>query len=323
MRIDPHVHCRDGRQAHKETIAHVMALCDAQGVDQVFDMPNTDPPLLTEQAMLERLALVPREAAGRYRLYLGLTTDERQVREAVRLAGQAPAVAGLKLYAGPSTGALGMPAAADQRRLYQVLADAGYQGVLAVHAEKSDLLSPTRFDPGRPASHGAARPPAAEAAAIDDQVAFAAAAGFRGTLHICHLSTAAGLERVQTARRTLALTCGVTPHHLLWTGAMLARGPEGLLYKVNPPLREPADTIALRQALKAGAIDWIETDHAPHALSEKLYAPYESGYPSLCLYRSLVEDILPYWGLHEATIRAVTGDTIRRVFDRKDPSACT
>jgi dihydroorotase len=91
-------------------------------------------------------------------------------------------------------------------------------------------------------------------------------------------------------------------------------GPAGLLYKVNPPLRTAADVAALRNALKNGEINWIESDHAPHALVEKLYAPYASGFPSLCLYRQLVEELLPAWGLDNITINKVTGGNIRQVF---------
>jgi len=315
MRIDPHVHCRDGKQAYKETIAHVLKLCDEQGVDIIFDMPNTDPPLLTERDMEARLALVPRADLKRYRLYLGATTDERQLREAVNLVKQCYQVIGIKLYAGHSVGTLALTREADQRKVYAVLAAAGYHDVLAVHAEKETLFTRS-FDSARPASHSLARPPQAETASIADQIAFARAANFQGTLHICHLSTASSLELVKAARQDLNITCGVTPHHLLWSADHM-KGREGLLYKVNPPLRELADTIALRQALKQGEIDWIETDHAPHAISEKLYPPYESGYPSLCLYRSLVEDILPYWGVSEATIKDITSTAIQRVFGKR------
>jgi len=315
MRIDPHVHCRDGKQAYKETIAHVLKLCKEQGVDMIFDMPNTDPPLLTESDMEARLALVPRDDLKRYRLYLGATADERQLREAAGLVNRCNQVVGIKLYAGRSVGALALAHEADQRKVYAILAAADYQGVLAVHAEKEALFTRS-FDAARPASHSLARPPQAETASIADQIAFARAANFKGTLHICHISTAASLELVKAARQYLKITCGVTPHHLMWSSDHM-KGQEGVLYKVNPPLRELADTIALRQALKHGEIDWIETDHAPHAISEKLYPPYESGYPSLCLYRSLVEDILPYWGVSEATIKEITCTAIQRVFGER------
>jgi len=264
MRIDPHVHCRDGKQAYKETIAHVLKLCDEQGVDMIFDMPNTDPPLLTERDMTARLEKVPRDDLKRYRLYLGATADEAQLREAAGLAGQCSQVAGIKLYAGHSVGSLALADEASQKKVYALLAAAGYQGVLAVHAEKETLFT-RLFDAARPSSHSLARPPQAETAAITDQIAFARAADFRGTVHICHISTAASLELVKAARQDLHITCGVTPHHLLWSMDHM-KGREGMLYKVNPPLRELADTIALRQALKRGEIDWIETDHAPHAI---------------------------------------------------------
>ncbi|MBI2441677.1 MAG: dihydroorotase, partial [Lentisphaerae bacterium] len=193
MRIDPHVHCRDGKLAYKETIEHTLKLCDEQGVDMIFDMPNTDPPLLTEPDLAARLALVPREALKRYRLYLGATANEKQLRAAAGLVKECAQVVGLKLYAGHSVGALALPREADQRKVYTILAEAGYQGVLAVHAEKEKLFT-RGFNPERPASHSQARGPEAEVASITDQIVFACAAKFQGTLHICHLSTGAALE---------------------------------------------------------------------------------------------------------------------------------
>ncbi len=315
MTIDPHVHCRDGREGYKETIAHVFKLCDEQGVGMIFDMPNTQPPLLSERDADARLQLVPPGEKRRYRMYLGATADPAQLRAAAAAVANHEYLIGLKLYAGRSVGALAVVSERDQQAVYRTLAEAGYTGVLAAHCEKESLFV-NAFDPKQPPSHSLARPAAAEAQAIADQVRFAETAGFRGSLHICHVSSAAGLAAVRAARGRVKITCGVTPHHLLWSSAQAA-GPAGLLYKVNPPLREPSDTVALRQALKNGEIDWIETDHAPHPVSEKLYPPYASGYPALCLYRRLVEELLPCWGLDGGRIRSVTGDGARRVFDER------
>ncbi len=315
IRIDPHVHCRDGNESYKETIAHVLRLCDQQGIAIIFDMPNTDPPLLTARDAETRLKLVPQDEQSRYRMYLGVTKNPEQVRAAAAAVTDTEYVIGLKLYASPSVGPLAVIAEKDQRQVYQTLADAGYTGVLAVHCEKKSALI-NAFDPQQPQTHSLARPAAAEAQSIADQIRCAESVGFQGILHICHLSTAAGLEAKQNTQGKLKLTCGVTPHHLLWSASQ-ANGPEGLLYKVNPPLRDPSDTIALRKALKDGNIDWIETDHAPHPVSEKLYPPYASGYPSLCLYRTLVKELLPGWGFSDDRIQAVTGDTVRRTFDER------
>jgi len=59
----------------------------------------------------------------------------------------------------------------------------------------------------------------------------------------------------------------VTPHHLTLTD----HACEGYdtHAKMNPPLREAADVAALRAALKAGVIDCIASDHAPHSYDEK------------------------------------------------------
>ncbi len=315
MIIDPHVHCRDGRENYKETIAHVLKLCDEQGVSMIFDMPNTDPPLLSEGDAESRLKLVPVGGRRRYRMYLGATADPIQLRAAAAAVANQEHIIGLKLYAGRSVGALAVVAEHDQQLVYRILADVGYTGVLAAHCEKESLFV-NAFDPKQPQTHSLSRPVVAEAQAIADQVRFAEAAGFQGGLHICHISSAAGLDTVREARGKLKITCGVTPHHLLWSTSQAA-GATGLLYKTNPPLREPSDVVILRKALKDGEIDWIETDHAPHPISEKLYPPYASGYPALCLYQMLMKELLPCWGLSSDRIREVTGGAIRRAFDER------
>ena len=73
MRIDPHVHCRDGKQKYKETIEHVFKLCDQAGIDVICDMPNTDPPVLRAEDVERRLGLVPKDDWTRYRLFIGAT----------------------------------------------------------------------------------------------------------------------------------------------------------------------------------------------------------------------------------------------------------
>jgi len=312
MRIDPHVHCRDGRQRHKETIEHVLRLCDQEGIDVIFDMPNADPPVLRTADVEARLALVPLNDLLRYRVFIGATPDKNQLAEAVSLIKDCKQVVGIKMYAGQSIGDLAVCSENDQKKIYETLAALDYKGVLAVHCEKESMCRKD-FDPQRPISHCACRPPEAEIRSIDDQIKFVRASGFRGVLHVCHVTTAAAVALIKSVRAEIRITCGVTPHHLLWSDTQMSNR-EGLLYKVNPPLREMNDCFALRKALKSGDIDWIETDHAPHPICDKFYPPYASGYPSICLYRDLVENILPIWGLDETMIKNITCDNIKRVF---------
>ncbi len=53
--IDPHVHLRDWNQAGKETLRHGLSVAFRAGLDAVFEMPNTDPPLVTRDAIRRRI----------------------------------------------------------------------------------------------------------------------------------------------------------------------------------------------------------------------------------------------------------------------------
>ncbi len=315
MRIDPHTHCRDGKESYKETIEHVLKLCDEQGVDVIFDMPNTIPPILTRKNVEDRLKLVPQTAKHRYRIFIAATSSNEQLDEAIKAYNELPEVIGIKMYAGSSVGGLGVISEHEQEKIYRFLTEKEYKGVLAVHCEKEAYCTKT-FDPHKPITHSQARPPEAEINAVEDQIKWAKTLGFAGHLHICHISTIEAVSMVTEAKKTMKISCAATPHHLLWSANQMLT-QEGLLYKVNPPLRDITQMVALRQALKQGQIDWIETDHAPHPISEKLFSPYLSGFPSLCLYRSLVDEILPYWGFNVDQIRALTCDSIIKTFGER------
>jgi dihydroorotase len=83
---------------------------------------------------------------------------------------------------------------------------------------------------------------------------------------------------------------------------------------MNPPLRSKRDVDGLREYLKQGKIDWIETDHAPHTIGEKLHDGYPSGYPSLYLYKYCIEKFLPELGLTKNQIKNLTFNNIVKAF---------
>lgn len=309
--IDPHVHCRDGKQSYKATIAQVIALALSQGVDLIFDMPNTDPPIFTSEDVKERLKLVPTKYKKNYYLYVGLTSDAKQIAQAVQAYNQFPQVIGFKLYAGQSTGNLGVVKEESQKKVYEALTKNEYKGVLAVHCEKESLFIPNLWDPKKPITHAKSRPEIAEIESVKDQIAFVKKYGFKGTLHIAHISVPKAVELVDQARKSISITCGVTPHHLLWDESKLNE-KEGLLYKMNPPLRPRKSVIQLRTMLDK--IDWIETDHAPHTKEEKMGPPYASGYPSLQLYKDLIETYLPQWHVPTQLIASMTHHNILKTF---------
>lgn len=318
--IDPHVHLRDGEQRHKETLAHGLAVAGKIGVSAVFDMPNTSPPILRRKDILKRFAMA--EAAGDnvyYGLYCGLSTDEDQIREAVECVSEFERVVGLKLYAGPSTGSLNISDEKDQEKLFRLLSELKYRGLLAVHAEAEQLFHPGSWDPAHPITHTLARPPIAELHALGKVLDFAEKHDFAGTLHICHVSLPESVLMIEKAREKVKfpISCGVTPHHLLLNDVMM-ENPLGLLLKVNPPLRDELERQKLMDMLLTGRIDWIETDHAPHQKSEKMLAPYASGIPGFPILPYLIAKLREQ-GADDAMIRRMTHERIEQIFEIKLP----
>jgi dihydroorotase len=321
--IDPHVHLRDWNQAARETLAHGLEVAFRAGLDGVFEMPNTDPPLTSREAILRRID--DADTAARsigigifHGLYAGITAVPRQIEEAVRAWEELfPRVVGLKMFAAQSTGNMGIGGIDEQALVYRTLAALGYKGVLAVHCEKEALMRTEVWDPAQPASHARARPPAAEVASVDDQMRLAAAASFRGTLHVCHISTPWAVDLLKSAHTGsggpapgLRVTCGLTPHHALLDASMMEE-EDGLLLKVNPPLRpKPLPSLMLRRLLDGG-IDWIETDHAPHGRRDKTDG-FASGVPGLPFYPRFVRMLRESGAPEERVVELTHGSICRR-----------
>jgi len=319
-KIDTHVHWRDEEEAYKQTIRGGSEQAAAQGIIAVGDMPNTKPPILWQEDVIRRLRLAKeRKPLVQYFLWIGLTSKRDQVEEAVRVVGEIPQVIGLKLYAGPTTGELGVTDENDQKKIYRILSALNYRGVLAVHCEKEKELKPARWDPEKPWTHGEARPPLAEIKAVKDQIRFAKTVDFKGNLHICHASCPETIEMVSKARIAgLKASCEITPHHILLTDGRM-RKREGLRFKVNPPLRRKEIVEGLRKNFlsKIGAEwIWIASDYAPHTLEEKLRPDAPSGIADYSLYSQLL-NWLEGKGLFPLQIEQLTFRNVVKTFGGK------
>ncbi len=266
--IDPHVHLRDWNEKEKETLVHGMESGYLSGIDTFFDMPNTNPPITNRENALKRIEdgikaeeeLRKRGMDVHYHLYLGLTPNKEQISEMVSLYSSLfPRIIGLKLFASHSTGNMGIIDEEEEKNVFQVLADLDYKGVVAVHAEKTSLFTTN-------ASHALSRPSISEIESVRDMIEFATNAGFKGRLHIAHISTKGALELVKKAKEEgkIKITSGATPHHALFN-----LESENKYLKMNPPLREEEDRAYIFSSLLSGDIDWIESDHAPHTLRDK------------------------------------------------------
>jgi dihydroorotase len=115
-------------------------------------------------------------------------------------------------------------------------------------------------------------PSAAESVMVERDLSLAAAEG--RSLHLMHLSAAESVAALRRARDAGVRASGeVTPHHLVLTDEAVRSLDANV--KMNPPLREEEDRLALLDALRDGTIECIATDHAPHAAHEK-DVPFEA-----------------------------------------------
>lgn len=107
-------------------------------------------------------------------------------------------------------------------------------------------------------------------------------------VHLCRISSAAGLELIRQAKKEgLLLTCDVGAHHVHLTDADIGYFDSNA--RLTPPLRTQRDRDAIRQALLDGTIDAICSDHTPVDDDEKLlpFAEASPGATGLELLLSL------------------------------------
>ncbi|MEP6802636.1 MAG: dihydroorotase [Acidobacteriota bacterium] len=260
--IDLHAHLREPGREHAETIASGLKAAAAGGFTAVCAMPNTDP-VMDNRAIVEYVVSKSRGVLGT-RLYpIGAITRGQLGKELaefgeMRIAGAVALSDDGKWLA---DGAL-LRHAFQHANLFDM--------PIVQHCEDPTLSG------GAPMHEGAVstrlglngQPAIAEAAAVARDLLVAELAG--GRLHIAHLSTGRALSLVREAKsRGLAVTCEVTPHHLVLTDEEVARSGFSTNSKMNPPLREREDLEALIAGLEDGTVDAIATDHAPHHEDEK------------------------------------------------------
>ena len=164
----------------------------------------------------------------------------------------------------------------DDPDLMRVLAQAGKQGILiAVHCENDGIVQYRRSALVREGKteacwHPVSRPAEAEAEAVSRLLYLAEAAG-EAPVYIVHLSSRLGLEEFRKAKRRGQKHIGAEtcPQYLLLDESFYDDPQEGLKAIMAPPLRKEADREALWEALAAGELDTIATDHCPFTFSKQ------------------------------------------------------
>ncbi|WP_293814117.1 dihydroorotase [uncultured Parolsenella sp.] len=258
---DIHVHFRDPGYEYKETIETGSAAAAAGGFTDVATMPNTNP--VTDTGEGVRYQIAKGDAAGLVHVRpIGACTRGEN--------GEALAEIGDMVAEGAcmfSDDGHGVQSAGMLRTVMDYVRQ--FDRVVACHCEVKSLTEHGMVNEGRVSTRlGIAGWPAAgEEIEIARDIELCRLTGC--ALHICHISTAHGAELVRAAKAEgLPVTAEVCPHHLFLDEELLDETYNTNL-KMNPPLRTPADTAALREGICDGTLDCVVTDHAPHALHEK------------------------------------------------------
>lgn len=325
MYIDAHVHCRDFEESNKETIAHALRVAEDSGLSAIFDMPNTKPLTINLHNIQERFRLAYScKSPVFYGLYIGLTSEEKQIIQAVELnkiyfprGKENFGTIGLKMFAGKSVGTLGILDEDKQRFVYKTLCQRGHDKVMVVHCEKESFLKPEQWDQYNPKTHNLARPERAEIESILDQIKFSEEEKYKGHLHIAHITIPELAQEIwRLKKRGKRISCGVTPHHLLFDYNRM-NNLDGMLYKVNPPLRSKESREKLFECFLAGEIDILETDHAPHTLEDKT-KNFMSGIPSLASWPDFTKQLIQR-GASQQLIDKMAFENVNSIFGTNIP----
>ncbi len=271
--IDTQVHLREPGMEHKEDLATGTKAAVLGGVTAVFEMPNTRPNTVTQADLEDKI----RRARGRVwsdiAFYVGATPDNLKELPALE---QQPGCAGVKMFMGSSTGTL---LVADDATVLQVLKHGRRR--MAVHAEDEARLK-ERFalvkDGASPAMHPAWRD--AETAFLATQRLIHLAREANRRVHVLHVTTAE--EMGFLAKHKDITTVETTPQHLTLV-APDCYERLGTYAQMNPPIRDASHQAALWNAVRAGVVDCIGSDHAPHTREEKdkPYPQSPSGMPGV------------------------------------------
>ena len=257
--VDIHVHLREPGFEAKETVSTGCAAAARGGVTTLVAMPNTRPAadcpevvqLVRDKAAPTRINVLPAGAVT-----LGQKGEQLTDFAALKAAG-VPALTddGVPIQ----NLALLRRALLEAKRLSLPLLD---------HCEDRDMVQNYAVNEGAVSRKLGlpGRPAVAEELQIMRDVMLAEDTGAH--VHICHISTAKGVDIVRRAKaRGVRVTCETCPQYFTLTEEEVLR--QGAMARVNPPLRTQADVEGIRAGLLDGTIDAIVTDHAPHTAEEK------------------------------------------------------
>ena len=267
--VDDQVHFREPGLTHKEDLYTATRACAKGGVTSFLEMPNTNPATITQQRLVEKLALASSKCLVNYGFYMGATPHN------IGELAAATRTPGIKIFIGSSTGDLLVD---DQDALERIFAETTLP--LCGHCEDEATVRANREAIGGGscyADHSRIRDERAAVVAVRRVMDLAQRHQHR--FHVLHVSTAAETELLR--HHGDLITGEACPHHLFFNVSDYDR--LGSLVQMNPSIKTADDNAALWKALHDKRLQVIATDHAPHTLEEKRqpYPKSPSGLPAV------------------------------------------
>ncbi len=258
--IDVHIHLREPGGEHKETIKTGTKAAARGGFTTVCAMPNTNPVPDDVQSVHSLLEKIKTEAEVRVLPYAAITKglQGKEITDISMLSQEG-------VFAFTDDG-VGIQTADFMLQAMKQAAATGK--AIVAHCEDNSIVYGGVMHDGEVSKKLGLPgiPSLSESVQIARDVLLAEAAGCH--YHVCHVSTKESVRVIRDAKKAgIHVTAEVTPHHLLLDETAVKE--DNANYKMNPPLRAVADKEALLAGLMDGTIDFIATDHAPHAEDEK------------------------------------------------------
>lgn len=295
--VDLHTHLREPGREDAETVLSGSRAGAKGGFTALSAMANTSP-VADTAGVVEQVFRLGQEAGLLDVFPIGAVTQGLKGEALSEIGAMADSVARVRVFSDDGN-CVSDPLV--MRRALEYIKKFG--GVIAQHAQDPRMTVGSQMNEGIVSARLGLKgwPAVAEEAIIARDVLLAD--HVKSRLHICHVTTAGGVEIIRWAKaRGINVTAEVTPHHLLLTDDLA--GSYDPVYKVNPPLRTESDVHALREALADGSIDIVATDHAPHPTESKECEWQEAAFGMLGLetalsivQKTMVDSGLMNWAL--------------------------
>jgi dihydroorotase len=258
--IDMHVHLREPGFEGKEDIKSGSLAAVAGGVTQVCCMPNTNP--VCDNAVVVTYIKARQKEVNLCKINpIGAITQGEKGENLADIGKMAKAGAVALSDDGRSV------MNSNIMRLGMEYAS-GFNLKCLCHCEDANLVDGGVVNEGYNSTltglKGSLR--AAEDIMISRDICLAESLNV--PVHICHVSTYSGVAIIRDAKkRGVQVTAETCPHYFTLTDDIITSFDTNT--KVNPPVREEKDRLAIIEGLKDGTLDCIVTDHAPHSKKDK------------------------------------------------------